>query len=91
MNILKKRIESVAGCCKRCNALNQTGVVSEGSMRTSVWLTLLPPILSTTYPWLANMFVYMSERERGMMMMMSQPLLLFVPFLCATVALYSIQ
>lgn len=75
MNTLRTRIERVAGCCKRRNALNQTGVVSEGSMRASVWLTLLPPILSTTYPWLAAISL-----TRARMMMMSQPLLLFVPF-----------
>lgn len=38
------------GCCKRRNALDQTGVVTEGSMRASARIALLPRILSTTHP-----------------------------------------
>lgn len=48
--ISKKRVESAAGCCKRRNALDQTGVVTEGSMRASARIALLPRILSTTHP-----------------------------------------
>ena len=50
-------------------------------MRTSVRLALLPRILSTIYPCQSARLH--EQRERGVTMMMSRLLLLFVPFLYA--------